>query len=405
MSNYEDLPCSIHFPRQSGEVSHQPRVVEDSESPVIHRVPPPQAEQVRASVPVTATVAAQRKKSCLSTTTNNSRKEPPAHPALRRKTVAFGRTVNVSQTVEGTSRHSKKALASPSSTSSPVQNQKMTEENQEEDWRDVMKNEINVMRKEMQEETTKRQEELNAQNLSKMQEMMSQFFQQITVAKPATDNTHREKENLYEPTRQTRQQKPASKIALAREVVKREGIIPPEALTILEQRVRSDPLFRQQIDNVLADAECDANRAAYSPPPPLSEARYTGGTAVNPALMRETLTVERSIRYGNGLSSIDSRQWTTERNDNRAHDNFRPYESEPPYQSMYQKGQSVSYYPSEAVGNTHRNNRTGYYVDDSSDQEEEIVAGGRGRNYHEPVETETAAERERRIREKYARKK
>nr|4YNH_A Chain A, Spindle assembly abnormal protein 5 [Caenorhabditis elegans]4YNH_B Chain B, Spindle assembly abnormal protein 5 [Caenorhabditis elegans] len=56
-----------------------------------------------------------------------------------------------------------------------------------------------------------------------------------------------------------------SKIASAREVIKRDGVIPPEALTIIEQRLRSDPMFRQQIDNVLADAECDANRAAYSP--------------------------------------------------------------------------------------------------------------------------------------------
>uniref|UniRef100_A0A1I7UAS8 Spindle assembly abnormal protein 5 implico domain-containing protein n=1 Tax=Caenorhabditis tropicalis TaxID=1561998 RepID=A0A1I7UAS8_9PELO len=397
MSNYEDLPCSIHIPGQLVEFIHQPKVVEDIEGPIAPRHQP--EEQVRASVPTIAATVEAKKKSCLSTT--NPRKEPPAHPALRRKTVAFGRTVNVSQTVEGTSRNSKKAS---SATSSPIQNQKMAGENHEENWKDVIKNEMSTMRKEIQEETTKRQEELNNQNLDKMKEMMAQFFQQITVSnKPAIVDSERGKENLYEP-RQSKQQRPASKIAWAREVINRDGIIPPEALTLIEQRLRTDPMFRQQIDNVLADAECDANRAAYSPPPPLSEARYTSTSGVNPALMRETLTVERSIRYGNGLSSIDSRQWTTERNDNRAHDSYRPYEPEAPY-SMYQKGQSISYYPSEAVGNTTRNNRNGYYVEDTSDQEEEVVMGGRGRNYHEPVETETAADRERRIREKYARKK
>ncbi|EGT60204.1 CBN-SAS-5 protein [Caenorhabditis brenneri] len=278
----------------------------------------------------------------------------------------------------------------------------MADEKQEEDWRDVMKNELDTMRREMQEETAKRQEELNSQNLNKMQEMMTQFFQQITVAKkPSIESGEREKENHSE-ARQLRQHKPASKIAMARETIKRDGIILPEALTIIEQRIRVDPMFRQQIDNVLADAECDANRAAYSPIP-LSETRYTNGSGGNPALMRETLTVERSIQYGNGLSSIDSRQWT--RSDNRTHDTYRTYEADPPSHSMYQKGQSISYYPSEAVGNTNRNNRKEYYVEDISDQEEEIVVGGRGRNFHETAETETAAERERRIREKYSRKK
>lgn len=397
MNNYDRLPCSIQVPGSSAQPTQLPRVVEDLDSPIQQRVLQ-QLEQVRAPVPTNT--AATKKKSCLSTT--NPRKEPPAHPALRRKTVAFGRTVNVSQTVEGTSRHSKKALATSSATSSP--NQKMADEKQEEDWRDVMKNELDTMRREMQEETAKRQEELNSQNLNKMQEMMTQFFQQITVAKnPSNGSSDREKENHFE-AHQVRQQKPASKIAMARETVKREGIIPPEALAIIEQRIRVDPMFRQQVDNVLADAECDANRAAYSPIP-LSETRYTNGSGGNPALMRETLTVERSIQYGNRLSSIDSRQWTTARSDNRTHDTYRTYEADPPLHSMYQKGQSISYYPSEAVGNTARNNRNAYIVEDTSDQEEEVVVGGRGRNFHETAETETAAERERRIREKYSRKK
>ncbi|PIC26508.1 hypothetical protein B9Z55_019062 [Caenorhabditis nigoni] len=403
MSNYDRVPCSIAIPNQQVEIPQQPRVFEDQESPVKPKVQQPPPEQVRVPPTVVGTAVAAKKKSCLSTT--SSRKEPPTHPALRRKTVAFGRTVNVSQTVEGTSRHTKKAIASPS------QNHRMTEENQEGNWRDVMKNEFEVMRKEMQEEATKKQEELNAQNLNKMQEMMSQFFQQITVAKPsAEENQDREKENRYDSSRHARQQKPANKIAKAREIIKREGSIPPEALPILEQRIRIDPMFRQQIDNVLADAECDANRAAYSPLPPLSppSGRYANGSSGNPALMRETLTVERSIRYDNGLSSIDSRQWTSERNDNRTHDNYRPYEPDPPFQSMYQKGQSVSYYPSEAVGKPHRNNRLEYHVEEVPEYEEEeteVGGRGRGRKYHEPVETESAAERERRIREKYSRRK
>lgn len=74
-------------------------------------------------------------------------------------------------------------------------------------------------------------------------------------------------------------------------------------------------MYLNPIEIVCFQAECDANRAAYSPPPPMSEVRY--GSGVNPALMRETLTVERSIRYDNGLASIDSRQWTNERRDNR----------------------------------------------------------------------------------------
>lgn len=398
MSNYEDLPCSIHIPRQLGEVSHLPKVIEDSESPIVQKTPRTQPDQIRAPLPLAVTVAASRKKSCL--TAVNPKKEPPAHPALRQKTVAFGRTVNVSQTVEGTSRHSRNPLTSSSATSSPVQNQKMTEENQENDWKAAMKIEMETMRKEMQEETTKQQEELNARTLCKMQEMMSQLIQQVQVSKQATpERSIREKESYYEPPRQ---RKPASKISLARESVKRDGVISSEALTILEQRVRSDPMFRQQIDNVLADAECDANRANYSSSPPPSEARYANGTGGNPALMRETLTVERSIRYGNGLSSIDSRQWTTERNENRGHETYRPYQPEPPFQSMYRKGQSISYYPSEAAN---RNDRTNCYVESLSDQEEEEIVDGRGRNYHEQMESETAAEKERRIREKYGRKK
>ncbi|CAA98463.2 Spindle assembly abnormal protein 5 [Caenorhabditis elegans] len=404
MNNYDDLPCSIYFKKPTvQEFVDQPRVFEDSEVPAFQEVLQLPQERTKPPVPSTqpivAAVEVAKKKSCLSAP--KPRKEPPSHPALRQKTVAFGKTVNVSQTVEGTSRNSKKVLASTMS----AQNTTTTEEQAAENWRDAMKTELQTIRTEIQEETARRQEELNAQNLVKMQELMSNFFQKITIPKQqAIEPVEKDKENFHESPRQSRQQKPASKIASAREVIKRDGVIPPEALTIIEQRLRSDPMFRQQIDNVLADAECDANRAAYSPPPPMSEVRY--GSGVNPALMRETLTVERSIRYDNGLASIDSRQWTNERRDNRAPDSYRTYEPDQPCHSLYQKGQSISYYPSEAAGKTTaRNNRTGYYVEDSSDHEEDVVVNKRGQNYHEQAVPETPAERERRIREKYARRK
>nr|4YV4_A Chain A, Spindle assembly abnormal protein 5 [Caenorhabditis elegans]4YV4_B Chain B, Spindle assembly abnormal protein 5 [Caenorhabditis elegans]4YV4_C Chain C, Spindle assembly abnormal protein 5 [Caenorhabditis elegans]4YV4_D Chain D, Spindle assembly abnormal protein 5 [Caenorhabditis elegans]4YV4_E Chain E, Spindle assembly abnormal protein 5 [Caenorhabditis elegans]4YV4_F Chain F, Spindle assembly abnormal protein 5 [Caenorhabditis elegans]4YV4_G Chain G, Spindle assembly abnormal pro len=56
-----------------------------------------------------------------------------------------------------------------------------TEEQAAENWRDAMKTELQTIRTEIQEETARRQEELNAQNLVKMQELMSNFFQKITI--------------------------------------------------------------------------------------------------------------------------------------------------------------------------------------------------------------------------------
>lgn len=44
-------------------------------------------------------------------------------------------------------------------------------------------------------------------------------------------------------------------------------------------------------------------------------------------------------------------------------------------------------------------------MEDSSDHEEDVVVNKRGQNYHEQAVPETPAERERRIREKYARRK
>lgn len=84
------------------EFVDQPRVFEDSEVPAFQEVLQLPQERTKPPVPSTqpivAAVEVAKKKSCLSAP--KPRKEPPSHPALRQKTVAFGKTVNVSQTVE-----------------------------------------------------------------------------------------------------------------------------------------------------------------------------------------------------------------------------------------------------------------------------------------------------------------
>ncbi|CAI2353869.1 unnamed protein product [Caenorhabditis sp. 36 PRJEB53466] len=386
MSNYEDLPCSIYQSRQPVEPQpnhHLPRVVED----------------LPLQKPVGEAAVTEKKKSCL--TSANVRKETPVHPALRRKTVAFGRTVNVSQTVEGTSRLARKTSASSSATSSPAQKMNENASAEGQEWRKVMEEAIETKAKVVQEETIRRLEELNNKNMSTMQDMMSQIMQKLTVAQRAMEGKAKRQERLS---------KLSSKAAIARQKIKKEGVLPPEAIPFLERRIQTDPIFRQQIDDVLADAEYDENGGRYSP---ISDG-YTRAEGGKQPTLRETVTVERSIQYPNGLSSIDSRQWTKER-DNRSvswkggfddveevsgEGRWRTYDAGPLH-STYQPGNSLSYYPSAApMDNANNRGRDGYYVEHLSDQEDDVYE-----EEYQDRRKETAAERERRIREKYARKK
>ncbi|CAI5438275.1 unnamed protein product [Caenorhabditis angaria] len=341
--NYEELPCSVYLPNLK-------KPEEERNNQIVKKVSI--ASQPKETV--------QGKKSCLSTNTSTNKDPPPNHPALKKKTVAFGKTVNVSQTIEGTSRAARKSSENTKKMSNTA--------NPETDWKSEMQKEIEEMKKELLEITEKKQEA----NISEIKNMMVNLFQEYS-AKPKSIEA--------EPKKTT-------KMTSARYVFKKDGVLNSEAIEILEKRTRNDPIFRQQIDDVLADAEYETKKYEEDF---RSRSPYQAKPIDSAALMRETYTVERSIRFDG--NSIDSRNWQTSNPRNCGNNSDRWYEPEVLH-STYQPGNSISYYPSENHPAL-KNPNNDYFIEHAESSE----------NDENSKFNETRAEKERRIREKYSRRK
>ncbi|CAB3398301.1 unnamed protein product [Caenorhabditis bovis] len=372
MNSYEELPCSVYLPNRI-DFSRPTAPDQISEKEVVVEEPPPETTKRVEPQPEKSVPKSTQKKSCLS---NTIKKPNIVHPALRKKTVAFGKTVNVSQTIEGTSRAAKKMAAKSPTVAS--------------------KEEYMANLEKIEQKFEEKHQEL----LQKFQES-AQFQEEC---KNEIINVVKEQNRDIGDTKRLT----SGKISVSemRRIVKTERRIPVEALAVLEDRLRMNPIFRQTIDDALAEAEDEENR--YGRRSPYRE-EYMPSRPLEPsttqnALMRETLTVERSIRLDNAMS-IDSRQWLNGSRApekassiyrDRSRDRWQAGGNAEILHSTYQPGNSISYYPS-ASDSRLRRNQDDYYVEHVSDHDD----------HHDGIDrhAESRAEKERRIREKYARKK
>ncbi|CAD6186667.1 unnamed protein product [Caenorhabditis auriculariae] len=380
MNPYDNLPCSVYFPSNT-VVAKVPEVRESVEDIVGEPAQQKKVCVLKEVTPIGKEEKEDKKKSCLSNPL--ARKPIPDHAATHKKTVAFGKTVNVSQTIEGTSRLAKKQQLLKKD------QRRMSHEDEGKSLKDVMemvtslkeavkeqKEELKELKEERKEQTKKREEEMESikQMLQSMQELL---VGQMKI------NGESNKEN---------------QVAIPKEKPRSQPkVLDSNILPVLERRMMTDPVFRQRIADIIAD-DRDGAVDSYTTPKVSTSRKNVGTPLVTPttadlrqgATLRETVTVERSI-HCDAPYSIDTRNWLNSMQSSRKGD---AYDLDEPLHSTYQPGHSYSLYPANKT-----NDRTGF----NNWQEESDDDFGDSSRHNETRPRDDEAFRKR-IREKYAKR-
>ncbi|EYC21645.1 hypothetical protein Y032_0019g3940 [Ancylostoma ceylanicum] len=331
------------------------------------------------------------KKSCL--TKNTTSNVVPARLNLKKKTVAFGKTVNVSQTIEGTSHSSKlKRQMNKTAASQPTMNDADNKENKPHDvveqngeqgsLFDILKD-VKSSLEALKARDEERAEELRSirrmvddkgKEMDNLRGILADFFSKdcprsadslsYTLSRKKPEDTkspprraEKDKKNRS-PSSPVRQYSPLPRDGknLARRDPDPNNV---DDITFEEFRrlITTNPALRQFVSDILAEEKEQRTGYAYrhkrsgrgdSPwrnveegeptrEPRLREDSRTRGP--RGAKFTEKVTVERSIRCSPpelGQYSVDTRRYIA--------DQILEDEDEGS-QSMYRPGESVSYYP------------------------------------------------------------